>query len=32
MVYFAKPKGDGEVTIQVRIPGMPKFSVEVSPK
>jgi len=32
MVYFAKSKGSGEATVQVRIPGLPAFSVEVAAK
>ncbi len=32
MVYFGKPKGNDEATVQVRIPGLPKFSVEVNTK
>lgn len=29
MVYFGKPKGNGEATVEISIPGLPRFSVEV---
>lgn len=29
MVYFAKPKDSGEVWMEMRIPGLPKFSLQV---
>ncbi len=32
MVYFAKPKGNGEASVQVHIPGLPTFSLEVNTK
>lgn len=30
MVYFAKPKDNGEVWLEVRIPGLPKVSLQVN--
>jgi len=30
MVYFGKPKNNAELSVEVRIPGLPKFSIPVS--
>jgi len=31
-VHSESPKGNGEAAVQVRVPGLPKFSVEVNAK